>query len=131
MSSPEEVISFLTENDIPFVDCRFTDILGREHHLTLPAERFDEDCMEGGIPFDGSSMPGWQGIEASDMLLIPDLKSLRFDPFREERTVVFTCDVVDPVDLNGYRSEEHTSELQSRGHLVCRLLLEKKNTVKL
>lgn len=118
MSSPQEVIAFLTENDIPFVDCRFTDILGREHHLTLPAERFDEDCMEGGIPFDGSSMPGWQGIEASDMLLIPDLNSLRFDPFREERTVVLTCDVVDPVDLNGYERDPRSLAKRAETYLL-------------
>lgn len=102
MSSVDEILSRITENDIAFVDCRFTDTLGREHHLTVPAARFDEDLIEGGLPFDGSSMPGWKGIEASDMLLMPDLSSVRFDPFREEPTLVVSCDVVDPADLNGY-----------------------------
>src|SRR5690625_3918116 len=86
MSSPTEIVAFLAENDVPFVDCRFSDILGREHHLTIPAERFDEDTIEGGIPFDGSSMPGWKGVEASDMLLMPDIQSQRLDPFRDRKS---------------------------------------------
>src|SRR5690625_2611981 len=105
MSSPIEIVAFLAENDVPFVDFRFSDILGREHHLTITAELFEEDSIESGIPFDGSSMSGWKGVGASDMLLMPDLKSLRFDPCREERTVVFTCKVVDPVDRNGYERD--------------------------
>src|SRR5690625_4301677 len=117
MSSPEEVMAFLSKNDVPFVDCRFTDLLGREHHLTIPAERFDEDFMEGGIPFDGSSMPGWKGVEASDMLLLPDLNSMRFDPFREERTVIFTCDVVDPVSLNGYDRDPRSLAKRAEAYL--------------
>src|SRR5690625_4777883 len=117
MSSPTEIVAFLAENDVPFVDCRFSDILGREHHLTIPADRFDEDTIEGGIPFDGSSMPGWKGVEASDMLLVPDLRSLRFDPFREERTVVFTCTVVDPVDLNGYERDPRSLAQRAETYL--------------
>ena len=102
MYTADDILSRIAENDIAFIDFRFTDTLGCEHHLTIPAHRFDEDLIEAGIPFDGSSMPGWKGIEASDMLLIPDLDSVRFDPFREESTLVFSCDVIDPADLNGY-----------------------------
>src|SRR5690625_6081494 len=101
MSSPTEIVAFLAENDVPFVDCRFSDILGREHHLTIPAERFDEDTIEGGIPFGGSSMPGWRGVEAAGRLLGRDRKRLRFDPFGEERRRGGTCTGVDPVDLHG------------------------------
>src|SRR5690625_7418840 len=81
MSSPTEIVAFLAENDVPFVDCRFSDILGREHHLTIPADRFDEDTIEGGIPFDGSFMTGWKGVEASDMLLVPDLRGCGLNLF--------------------------------------------------
>jgi len=70
MSSPTEIVAFLAENDVPFVDCRFSDILGREHHLTIPAERFDEDTIEGGIPFDGSSMPGTRILSRGAYLLM-------------------------------------------------------------
>lgn len=105
MSSADEILNRITENDIAFVDFRYTDTLGREHHLTVPAHRFDEDLIEAGIPFDGSSMPGWKGIEASDMLLMPDLSTVRFDPFREEATLIISCDVVDPADLNGYERD--------------------------
>lgn len=102
MSTADEILARIAENDIAFIDFRFTDTLGREHHLTIPSNRFDEDLIESGVPFDGSSMPGWKGIEASDMLLMPDLSSVRFDPFRQEATLVLSCDVVDPSDLNGY-----------------------------
>lgn len=102
MSTADEILVRIAENDIAFIDFRFTDTLGREHHLTIPSSRFDEDLIESGVPFDGSSMPGWKGIEASDMLLMPDLSSVRFDPFRQESTLVLSCDVVDPSDLNGY-----------------------------
>ena len=75
---------------------------GVRHHLTTPAESVDEDRLEAGIAFDGSSLPGWKNIEASDMLLLPDCSTLRMDPFREEPTVVITCDVIEPNDLKGY-----------------------------
>jgi glutamine synthetase len=89
----------IAEREVAFVDFRFTDTLGREHHLTVPAGLVDEDRMESGVAFDGSSLPGWKGIEASDMLLVPDASTARMDPFREETTLVLTCDVVEPSDL--------------------------------
>jgi len=117
MSNPENVIAYLAENDVAFVDCRFTDLLGREHHLSLPAERFTVDSIESGIPFDGSSMPGWKGVEASDMLLMPDIQSQRLDPFREERTVIFSCDIVDPIDLNGYERDPRSLAKRAETYL--------------
>src|SRR5690606_8226497 len=102
MSTPDELVNLLAQHDVAFIDCRFTDTLGREHHLTVPAQGFDEERMEAGIAFDGSSLPGWKGVEASDMLLLPDPSTARMDPFREEPTLVVTCDVAEPTDLNGY-----------------------------
>ncbi len=61
MSTPEELVKLLSQHDVAFVDCRFTDTLGREHHLTVPAHSFDEERIEAGIAFDGSSLPGWKG----------------------------------------------------------------------
>jgi len=102
MSTHEDVIKMIAEGEYAFVDFRFTDTLGREHHTTVPARAVDEDKLETGHAFDGSSLPGWKGIEASDMMLIPDPSTARRDPFREEPTLILTCDVVEPSDLTGY-----------------------------
>src|SRR5699024_11602705 len=102
MTPSERIISVITERDIKFVDYRFTDTLGREHHLTVPAHAVDEDQLESGLAFDGSSLPGWAGIEASDMVLLPDATTVRSDPFREDATLIITCDVAEPADLKGY-----------------------------
>src|SRR5690606_23954863 len=96
MSTPEDLVKLIAEREVAFVDFRFTDTLGKEHHLTVPSKRVDEEMLEAGLPFDGSSIAGWKGIEASDMLLIPDAGSARMDPFREEVTLNLTCDVVEP-----------------------------------
>lgn len=102
MSSPELILQTIKELDIKFVDLRFTDTLGREHHLTIPSSQLDEDTMESGVAFDGSSLIGWKGIEASDMVLLPDPNSYRIDPFREQATLMITCDAAEPSDLKGY-----------------------------
>lgn len=102
MFSIEDILNLISEREVKFVDLRFTDTLGQEHHITIPSHQLDEDRFESGQPFDGSSIAGWKGIEASDMLLMPDSTSARIDPFREIPTLVMTCDVVDPTNLQGY-----------------------------
>lgn len=117
MYSPEELIELINERDIAFVDCRFTDILGREHHITVPAHSFDEEKIETGLAFDGSSLPGWKGVEASDMLLMPDASTARFDVFREEPTLIVSCDVAEPSDLNGYDRDPRSIAKRAEAYL--------------
>ncbi|MDY0309838.1 MAG: glutamine synthetase beta-grasp domain-containing protein, partial [Castellaniella sp.] len=117
MSTPENVVQMIAEREVAFVDCRFTDTLGREHHLTLPASQVDEDRMEAGIAFDGSSIAGWKGIEASDMILVPDASTARLDPFREETTLILTCDVVEPSDLKGYDRDPRSLARRAEAYL--------------
>ncbi len=76
--------------------------MGKEQHVSVPVSSFDEDKFEEGHAFDGSSIRGWKGIEASDMLLMPDPDSARMDPFTQEPTLILTCDVVDPANGKGY-----------------------------
>ena len=92
----------MNENDVNFVDFRFTDTRGKEHHVGVPAHTVDEEKFESGHAFDGSSIAGWKGIQASDMLLIPDPDTAFIDPFFDETTLVISCDVVDPTDGRGY-----------------------------
>lgn len=100
-----DVLKLIQDNDVKFVDLRFTDTNGKEHHITVPSHTFDADKFEDGHPFDGSSIGGWKGIQASDMLLIPDPETANMDPFMDEPTLFITCDVVEPADGKGYNRD--------------------------
>jgi len=102
MASSKDVLKMIKDNDVKFVDFRFTDTRGKEQHVSVPTKMVDEDKFEFGHAFDGSSIAGWKGIEASDMLLMPDAGTAVMDPFREEATLNITCDVVEPSDGKGY-----------------------------
>ncbi|MGL4733674.1 MAG: glutamine synthetase beta-grasp domain-containing protein, partial [Enterovibrio sp.] len=73
--SVDEILAFIKEHDVKFVDLRFTDLKGKEQHISIPAHQIDEDFFEDGKMFDGSSMAGWKGINESDMLLMPELST--------------------------------------------------------
>src|SRR5512143_1011439 len=102
MTSPADVLKMLKEKEVKFVDLRFTDTRGKEQHVSTPAKVFTMDKFEAGHAFDGSSIAGWKGIQASDMLLMPDPGSAYIDPFMDETTLNITCDVVEPTDGKGY-----------------------------
>lgn len=97
-----DVMKMVKENDIKFVDFRFTDTRGQEQHVSVPVSHFNESKFTEGHAFDGSSIAGWKGIHASDMLLMPDPKTANLDPFLDEPTLILSCDVVDPTDGKGY-----------------------------
>ncbi|NCA24242.1 MAG: glutamine synthetase, partial [Betaproteobacteria bacterium] len=96
------VMTLIKENEVRFVDFRFTDTRGKEQHVGVPISAFSEDKFTEGHAFDGSSIAGWKGIQASDMLLMPDADSAFIDPFMDETTLVLTCDVIEPSDGKGY-----------------------------
>ena len=70
-----KVLQLIKESGAKWVDFRFTDTKGKEQHVTYPADTIDEDSFEDGKMFDGSSIAGWKGIEASDMILRPDAET--------------------------------------------------------
>jgi len=98
----EEFKTFVEENEVRFVDVRFCDVPGTWQHFTVPVEAFDEGVVEEGLGFDGSSIRGFQQIEESDMILIPDLTSAFVDPFFEDLTINIICDVKEPIVLRDY-----------------------------
>ncbi|MGA0865324.1 MAG: glutamine synthetase beta-grasp domain-containing protein, partial [Burkholderiaceae bacterium] len=102
MATPKDVLKMISDNEVKFIDFRFTDTRGKEQHVSVPHHQVDEDKFESGHAFDGSSIAGWKGIEASDMLLMPDPSTAVMDPFREESTLILTCDVIEPSDGKGY-----------------------------
>lgn len=95
-------LGLIAEHKVKWVDLRFTDLNGGEHHLTLPATRVDEDFLEEGQMFDGSAMAGWKGVDESDMILLPDDSSAVLDPFTHETTLIINCEVIDPITLQSY-----------------------------
>jgi glutamine synthetase len=100
--SASSVLSLIKENEVKFVDLRFTDTKGKEQHVTVPVNQITEDFFEDGKMFDGSSITGWKGINDSDMILMPDPSTAVLDPFFEETTLNITCDVIEPSTMQGY-----------------------------
>src|SRR4029078_11774596 len=100
-----DVLKLVKENEVKFIDFRFTDTRGKEQHVTVPVSAFDEDKFTSGHAFDRSPIAGWKGIEASDMQLMPDPNTANIDPFFEETTLILTCDVVDPTDGRPYERD--------------------------
>src|SRR6185312_13229730 len=94
---PKEVIELANKNDVKFVDLKFIDFPGVWQHTTLPVARLDEALFEDGIQFDGSSVRGWQPINASDMTMIPDAETAKLDPFFAHPTLSLVCSVFDPI----------------------------------
>ncbi len=97
-----KLLDLIKSSDAKWVDFRFTDTRGKEHHMSFPSHTVDEEVMEDGKMFDGSSIAGWKGIEASDMILRPDPETAFIDPFFDAVTVVVTCDIIEPSTLQGY-----------------------------
>src|SRR5574343_1878163 len=93
-----DVMKLVKDNDVKFVDFRFTDTRGKEQHVSVPVSHFDADKFISGHAFDGSSIAGWKGIEASDMQLIPDPNTAKIAPFFQETPLILTCDVIEPSD---------------------------------
>ncbi|WP_418001161.1 type I glutamate--ammonia ligase [Moraxella oculi] len=97
-----KLFDLMASSNAKWVDFRFTDTHGKELHLTFPASSIDEETLEDGKMFDGSSVAGWKGVESSDMILLPDVQTAYLDPFCESPTVAVTCDVIEPDTLQGY-----------------------------
>jgi glutamine synthetase len=117
MATPKEVLKMIADNEVKFVDFRFTDTRGKEQHVSVPAKTVSEGQFEHGHAFDGSSIAGWKGIEASDMLLMPDADSARMDPFREENTLIITCDVHEPSTGKGYERDPRSLAKRAEAYL--------------
>jgi glutamine synthetase len=99
---PDEVIQLARKQGAVMVDLKFLDFPGIWQHTTVPVHRLTEECFEDGFGFDGSSIRGWQPINASDMLMLPDPSTARLDPFMKEPTISLVCNIVDPITREPY-----------------------------
>lgn len=115
--SASDVLKIIKDNDVKFVDFRFTDPRGKEQHTAIPVAMFEEDIFEDGQPFDGSSIAGWKGISASDMLLMPDASTAVIDPFTEESTLNLRCDIVEPDTMAGYERDPRSVARRAEAYL--------------
>jgi glutamine synthetase len=97
-----DVKKLIEEHEIEFVDLRFTDLRGKEHHVTLPVAKANEAFFQHGKVFDGSSIAGWCEINKSDLILMPDSETAIVDPFTETPTLNIRCDVIDPQTQKSY-----------------------------
>jgi glutamine synthetase len=99
---PTSVKKMIEDQNIQFIDLRFTDLRGKEHHLTIPKDKADDHFFKHGKVFDGSSITGWAMINKSDLVLVPDTSTAVLDPFCEIATLNIRCDVHDPVTKKTY-----------------------------
>jgi len=117
MMSAANVLKMIKDQDIQFVDFRFTDTKGKEQHVSVPAAMADEDMFDEGKMFDGSSIAGWKGIQESDMILMPDANSAVIDPFLQDTTLLLRCDVIEPTTMQGYDRDPRTIAKRGEAYL--------------
>jgi glutamine synthetase len=115
--TPADVLDLIKENSTKFVDLRFTDSIGKEQHVTIPARLVDADFFRDGKMFDGSSIAGWKGINESDMILMPDPDTAMIDPFYQEATVNIRCDVIEPMTMQGYGRDPRSLAKRAEAYL--------------
>jgi len=112
-----EVLNLIKENNVKFVDYRFTDTRGKEQHISFPAGQVSEDDFTDGRMFDGSSISGWKGIEASDMVMMPDPSTAVIDPFADETTLIVRCDILEPNTMQGYERDPRSVAKRAEAYL--------------
>ena len=115
--SADEVLAFIKDEDVAFVDIRFCDLPGVMQHFNVPAKSVGPDFFTVGQAFDGSSIRGFQAIHESDMKLIPDVKTAYLDPFRAEKTLVMNFSIVDPFTDEPYSRDPRNVAAKAEAYL--------------
>lgn len=111
------LLAAIKEHDAKFIDLRFTDTRGKEHHISIPVSAVDDDFIENGKMIDGSSFNGWQKIHQSDLALLPDFSRVLPDPFFQDSTLFMHCNVVDPQTMLGYERDPRSLAQRAEMHL--------------
>jgi len=107
----KSIFELIKEKNIQYVDFRIVDVLGRQHHVTVPAYAVDEGTFQNGVAFDGSSLVGFKGIEDSDMVMMPDLATAFVDPFVAEPTLNIVCNINNPDGTRYHRDPRSIAQL--------------------
>ncbi len=117
MADANSVLKMIKDQDIKFVDLRFTDPKGKWQHVTFDQTLVDEDFFEEGAMFDGSSIGGWKAINESDMTLMPDPETAVLDPFFAQSTLVLFCDILEPATGEGYDRDPRSTARAAEAYL--------------
>jgi glutamine synthetase len=117
MSKAKDVLKLIKDEEIEWVDLRFTDPKGKWQHLTMVASVMGEDELEDGLMFDGSSIAGWKAINESDMILKPDLTETWIDPFSATPMLIINCDIVEPSTGDWYSRDPRTTAKRAEVYL--------------
>ena len=112
-----KVLKLIKDNEVKFVDFRFTDTRGKEQHVSVPATIIDDELFTDGKMSDGSSIAGWKGINESDMILMPDQDSAVLDPFTDEVTLIIRCDILEPSTMEGYERDPRSVARRAEAYL--------------
>jgi glutamine synthetase len=115
--SIEAVLKQIRDEDVAYVDIRFTDTRGKVQHVTVDCDLVDEDFLEEGFMFDGSSIEGWKSIENSDMKLMPDTTTTYLDPFYAEKTLCIHCSIVEPDTGEAYERDPRGTAQKAEAYL--------------
>ncbi|NBB97530.1 MAG: type I glutamate--ammonia ligase [Alphaproteobacteria bacterium] len=115
--SAADVLKIMKDEDVAYLDIRFVDPRGRMLHVTIINDMVDEDFLEEGFMFDGSSVPGWKGIEASDMKLVLDMDSVYIDPFYAEKTLAIHASIVEPDTNEPYERDPRGTAQKAEAYL--------------
>ncbi len=117
-ANPEELLRYIKNEGVKFVDVRFCDLPGVMQHFTVPVESFDESVFRDGLAFDGSSIRGFQQIHESDMLLLPDVATSFLDPFRVEKTLALNFFIHDPFTREPYSRDPRNVAKKAETYLA-------------
>lgn len=115
--SAADIIKQIKDEEIAFVDLRFTDTMGKEQHVTVNPNTVNDDFFKEGKMFDGSSIAGWKGINASDMILMPDATTAVLDPFFQDKTLNIRCDIIEPDDMSPYERDPRSIAKKAEEYL--------------
>ncbi|MBW9257297.1 MAG: glutamate--ammonia ligase [Candidatus Thiodiazotropha sp. (ex. Lucinisca nassula)] len=113
-----KAFKMIKDNDVKFVDLRFTDTRGKEQHVTLPTSEINDEFFTDGKMFDGSSIAGWKGINESDMILMPEDATCVMDPFADENTMNVRCDILEPSTMQGYERDPRSVAKRAEAYLA-------------
>lgn len=112
-----KTLKLIKENDVKWVDMRFTDSRGKEQHVSIPSSEINDDFFAEGKMFDGSSIAGWKGINESDMILLPDDETAVIDPFTDVSTLNLRCTIVEPTTMQGYERDPRSIAMRAEEYL--------------
>ncbi|TPW31313.1 type I glutamate--ammonia ligase [Pararhizobium mangrovi] len=117
MTTANDILKQIKDNDVKFVDLRFTDPKGKMQHVTMDVSCVDDDMFTDGVMFDGSSIQGWKAINESDMVLMPDVESAHVDPFFAQSTMAIVCDILDPISGEAYNRDPRSTARKAEAYL--------------